>query len=268
MLSQILIDEPQNESKVIAYLQPVLQESPAITHPAVIICPGGAYWMISERENLPVAKKYYGAGYHVFVLDQYPVRDKAKGYAPLQLLARSIAMVREHAQEWLVEENHIAVCGFSAGGHLAASLGTLYDDEQFLQVCKTQGNIRPDAMILCYPVITAGEFAHADSICNVSGNVVGTPEYKYWSLEKHVDANTPPTFLWHTAPDDLVPVENSLAMAMALSAAKVPFEMHIFPEGGHGMSVCTTEVGCLHPYNSRWVDLSIAYLNRLFDFAE
>lgn len=91
-------------------------------------------------------------------------------------------------------------------------------------------------------------------------------KYQWFGLDKHVDEQTPPTFLRHTAADELVPVENSLKMAAALSKAKVPFELHVFPQGGHGMSVCTEEVGTPSEYNGRWVPFRIAWLNRLFDY--
>lgn len=233
--------------------------------PAILICPGGGYNMVSEREAEPVAKEYFAAGYHAFVL-YYSVGEKARDFEPLMQLAAAMAHIRSHAAEWHVDAGRIAVCGFSAGGHLAASLGTLYNDEKFLQRWNRKENIRPDAMVLGYPVITADEFANEGSILNVSGAERGSEEYAYFGLDRHVDAKTPTSFLWHTSVDDCVPVENSLRFAAALSAAKVPFEMHIFPLGGHGMSVCTREVNTPDPYNARWTRWSIEWLNRVFDF--
>ncbi len=233
--------------------------------PAILICPGGGYDYVSAREGEPVAQCYYAKGYHTFILD-YSVKEHSRNFEPLTQLAAAIAYIRSHAQQWNVAPDKIAVCGFSAGGHLAASLGTLYDDEKFLAVCPDMGNIRPDAMVLGYPVITADEYTHEGTLNNVSGGANKTSEqYRYFGLDRHVDARTPQTFLWHTAADNSVPVENSLKFAAALSAAKVPFELHVLPEGEHGLSVCTNEVGTCHPYNSRWVDWSIRWLNRVFD---
>lgn len=235
------------------------------TYPAIVICPGGGYEFVSEREAEPVGRPYFNAGYHVFILT-YAVGDHAKDFGPLKQAAATIAHVRAHAKEWRVEEDHVAICGFSAGGHLAASTGTLYNTPEFQAAWGREDNIRPDAMILSYPVITADEFAHTGSIEHVSGSPVGTEKYGFFGLDNHVDAATPPTFLWHTASDGCVPVENSLKMAMQLSKAKVPFEMHIFPEGNHGLSVCTDEVGSADPYVARWVELSIVWLNKTFSY--
>lgn len=236
--------------------------------PAIVICPGGAYRMVSKREAEPVALPFFAAGYDTFILE-YSVLEKAKNFEPLCQLASVFAHIRKHAEEWLIDKDKIAVCGFSAGGHLAASLGILYHEEAFLKVFGRKEHIRPDAMILCYPVITADEFAHVESIENVSGAKEGSKEYQWFGLDKHVDQFTPPAYVWHTAEDQTVPVENSLKLSMAFSAANVPFELHILPQGMHGMSVCTKEVerGCPEKLsNGRWVKWCVQWLNELFDF--
>ena len=234
-------------------------------HPAVIVCPGGGYAHVSDREAEPVARAYFAAGYNTYILT-YTVGEDVKGFTPLKQLAATIADIRANAEEWFTAKDQIAVCGFSAGGHLAASLGTLFNEEKFLKAFGREADIRPDAMILGYPVIVADEFAHVGSISKVSGAEVGSEEYAWFGLDKHVDTQTPPTFMWHTAEDAGVPVENSLKFAMALSAAQVPFEYHVVPKGGHGMSVCTKEVGTPSPYNARWMEWSITWLNTLFEF--
>lgn len=277
------------DCSVSAYLQTQIEADENGRRPAVVICPGGGYDHLSVREGEPVVKEYFAAGYQVFLM-HYAVEEGARDLQPLLQLAAAVAHIRRNAEEWNVDEDKLAVCGFSAGGHLAASLGTLYDDEYFLERWKrqtgsgpdaqadiqpnaqagiqpdAQDRIRPDAMILCYPVITADEFAHVRSLKKVSGAEPGTPEYEYFGLDRHVDEKTPPAFLWHTAQDSNVPVENSLRMAEALSAAGVSFELHVFPEGKHGMSVCTKEVGTWDPYNARWVEWSICWLNWVFGF--
>ncbi len=231
--------------------------------PAVVVCPGGAYAMVSEREAEPVAFPFFARGYNVFILT-YSVNEAAKGFRPLQEHSETVRAIRNHP-EWRVNPDHIAVCGFSAGGHLACSLGTMWDDPELLKVYDHHGGEnRPNAMILGYPVITADEFAHVESIENVSGCKKGAPGYEYFSLDKHVSEKTCPAFLWHTAEDDCVPVENSLKLALALSRHKVPFEAHIFPKGGHGMSVCTEEVGCRDEYNAKWLPLALDWLDKQF----
>ena len=259
---------PRDGCSVKAYIhQPIVSEKVAARAcPAVIICPGGGYQFVSQREAEAVALPYFTAGYNVFVLTYSVGREGAKDLKPLCQLASALAEVRRNADEWLVDKNKIAVCGFSAGGHLAASLGVLYNNERFLRTFGRQDNIRPDAMILGYPVITADEYAHTASIEHVSGEPAGSDGYKWFDLTRHVSADTPPAFLWHTASDAAVPVENSLQMCAALSRAKVPFEYHVLPEGNHGLSVCTNEVGTPDKYNARWLEWSIAWLNRLFDF--
>ncbi len=233
------------------------REMEARVRPVMIICPGGGYAYTSGREAEPVAQVYYVAGYQTFIL-RYSTGEDAKDFKPFFQLEATIAHVRTHAKEWLIDENKVAVIGFSAGAHLAASAGTLFNEKG--------NNIRPDAMVLCYPVITSDEHAHVGSIERVSGHKEGTPEYEWFGLDKHVDEQTPPTFLWHTAADMSVPVENSLKMAMALSKYKVPYELHVLPEGDHGMSVCNKTVGTESSYNGRWTEWSIRWLNKLFDF--
>lgn len=254
--------------------------------PAIIICPGGGYTRVSAREAEPVAGPYYEAGYHTFILT-YSVGEKAKDFTPLCQLAATLAHIREYADRWNVDPKKIAVCGFSAGGHLAASLGTRYREHEFWDAfcrrtelsdnressdCRERklcpSDIRPDAMILGYPVITADAYAHEGSIKTVSGAEVGSEEYAGFGLDQYVDGQTPPTYLWHTAADSCVPVENSLKFCMALSKAKVPFEYHVFPEGEHGMSVCTEAVGTPCAYNARWMEWSIQWLDKLFDRSE
>lgn len=232
--------------------------------PSIIVVPGGCYSFVADREAFPVVKEYYSAGYNVFVLN-YSTGPKAKDFKPLKELLSTIAHIRNN-QETFHSNSKIAVIGFSAGGHLACSSGTLFNKKEFLDAIHIEGNIRPDALILGYPVITADEYAHVESIENVSGAKKGTLKYNWFSLDKHVDKMTPPVFIWTTADDEIVPVENSLKLSLALSSNHIPYELHIFPHGPHGMSTCTMEVGSYDPYNRRWIDMSIKWLNRTLDF--
>ena len=235
-------------------------------YPAVVVCPGGAYAFVSQREAEPVALPFFARGYNVFVLT-YTCGEQARDFAPLIQLSETVRRIRETPQ-WRVDPEHIAVCGFSAGGHLAGSLGVLWDDPEFLRhYGDRSGKNRPDAMLLCYPVLLANAYTHEESIRNVSGDVPGGERYRYFALDEHVSASTCPTFLWHTAEDGGVPVENTLLFALALQKARVPFEAHVFPTGGHGLSTCTAETcGTADPYNGRWLGLAMDWLDRQFGF--
>ena len=158
----------------------------------------------------------------------------------LSLIHIFIAHIRENAAQYHVRPDAIAVCGFSAGGHLSASSGILWNEPVIAETLGIENRMaRPDAMILSYPVITSGEHAHRGSFeCLLGERANDAAWLERLSLERRVDGTTPPTFLWHTFADELVPVENALLLASALRRADVPFELHIFPEGIHGLSRC------------------------------
>lgn len=235
----------------------------------VIVCPGGGYSSLSEREADPIVTKFLAAGFNVFLL-RYSVKENAKDYAPLKQAAHAIAYVRKNAEHYNIMPDHIFICGFSAGGHLAASSGILWNCPVLRKEFEgePEGINRPDGMILSYPVITAGEFAHKNSIRYVSGNHdYGDSEIEEWSLDKHVDGTTPPAFIWHTFEDKTVPVQNSLMLANALTAAGVHFELHIYPVGVHGLSLATEEVAnnrpeYVLPYVQGWIDRACEFIKK------
>lgn len=223
----------------------------------VILCPGGGYTWLSPREAQPVADAFAAQGWTAWVLS-YTVAAPGvvPGDRPLHQLARAVAAVRR-----LQPELPVVVCGFSAGGHVAASLAVHWQDTQGLE---TPGRTaRPDAVVLGYPVITAGTQAHRPSFEALLGRepqgaarADWTRQARYFSLEHHVGADTPPVFLWHTAADELVPVQNSLLFAQALAEKQIPFEMHIYPRGVHGLSLATPAVE--EPEKHRWADVHVA----------
>ena len=249
-----------------AYIQENSEEiSPNRKRPAVVVCPGGGYAHRSARESEPIALALAARGYQVFILN-YSVNVAY----PAQLLeaAAAIALIRERADEFHVLTNAISVMGFSAGGHVAATIGTLWNEPIIREtLCVESADVRPDALLLCYPVITGGEKAHAGSLDIVSGGDA-TLRNKL-SLETKVTVDTPPTFLWHTVTDDTVPVENSLLFADALTRNGVQFEMHLFPSGPHGLSLATQETISPHadrinPHAAQWFDLCDKFLKTMF----
>lgn len=234
--------------------------------PSVIVVPGGGYGGVSYREGERIALAYSGAGFHTFILDYCVAPHRHP--LPIQNLAKSIKIIREKSDEWGIDTEKIAVCGFSAGGHLAASISTLWNDNSiFSNDINVNTHHKPNASILCYPVITSGEFAHRGSFKNLTGSEIENNLWNEMSLEKRVDKNTPPAFLWHTYSDGGVPVENSLLYAKALRENDIPFEMHIYPDGPHGMSCVSDETYWKVPKFTRnypWIDQSIEWLYLVF----
>ena len=227
--------------------------------PAVIVAPGGGYYYCCPREADPVGLQYFAMGYNVFILE-YAILEEAKDYKPLRQLAETVCLVRQNAEAWHTDPHRVAVIGFSAGGNLVGTLATRYGDPAL----HLPEDCRPDAVLLGYPVITMGEYTHLKTRENVSG---GRPElYEAFSVEKHVSAAMPPVFLWHTVDDESVPVQNSLLLVTAMQKAGVPYECHLFAHGSHGSSVCNVEVERENPEAAAWMDLSKAWLNRLFAF--
>ncbi len=236
---------------------------------AVLICPGGGYRFCSAREGEPIALRFIAAGYHAFVLE-YTTKahhPDMKHPQPLLDAARAMTVIRQHAAQWNVDENKIAVCGFSAGGHLAASLATLGERDYLKNAAGIENHI-PNALILAYPVISSGEFTHKGSFDNLLGVNASQDERDSISLEKQVSDITPPTFLWHTFSDTVVPVENSLIFARALKRNNIPFELHIYPDGGHGLSLAdeatTTDPNGIMPHVQTWMALCIQWINKIF----
>lgn len=235
--------------------------------PAVIVCPGGGYRYVSPREGEPIALRYVAMGFHVFVLD-YSVEEQVGWPAPCAELAKAIAYVRSIAEEHDIDSEKIIVCGFSAGGHLAASSGVHYDNEVVKRFAGVDGVCnKPNGMILCYPVITDDEEKmHKGTFDHF---VKGREEVKqFFGLEHYVTEDTPKAFIWHTYTDGVVPVENSMKLASAMMEHKVNCELHIFPRGGHGLSLANKQV-CISPDNvypevQPWLDMSIRWIENNF----
>lgn len=216
---------------------------------AVVVCPGGGYFLRAEHEGEPVARRLNEFGIHAFVLD-YRVAPH-RHPAPQHDAQRAIRLVRRHAAAWHVRPDRIAILGFSAGGHLAATAGTQFDhgDVAAPDPIERQ-SARPDALILCYPVISFDAVSHPGSADNLLGPDSSDDLRRLLSAELHVTADTPPAFLWHTGDDAGVPNEHSLLFAAALRRNGVPFALHIFPHGEHGLGLAPE-----HPQVSAWAAL-------------
>ena len=170
--------------------------------------------------------------------------------------------------KWNVDNENIIVCGFSAGGHLAASLGTLWTDKVIKERLGLEaGEVKPNKIILSYPVITSNNFGHQGSFDNLLGEDSTDEDRRKLSIENLVSKDTPPTFIWHTFDDKTVPVQNSLLLASALTEYEVPFEMHIYPKGVHGLSLCEKatakdgEKKLIDGHVASWFRLAIKWIN-------
>lgn len=228
----------------------------------MIICSGGAYRGVCiNRERIPVALQYNAAGFHAFVLD-YSVAPTGWSAACCEL-SKAVSYVHSIADENYIDKEKIIICGFSAGGHLCAGLGVHYN----LKPVKEYSGVfndsnRPNGMILCYPMI-------GDNIPKTGSNTFnsfvagrGEEAEQYFHLNHFVTENTPKAFLWHTFGDTGANPENSMWFAAAMREKGIPFELHIFPEGPHGLALSNKQTECesfpvSYPAVAKWMELSI-----------
>lgn len=234
--------------------------------PCLLICPGGAYAWCSQREAEPVALHFLPEGFNVFVLN-YSV-SPSRFPTQLREAAAALELIYRNADEWHCDVHRVGIMGFSAGGHLAAHYSTCYDCLEVRQVFPDSKPVQ--ASLLCYPVISADPaVAHLGSFENLLGHSpLTTEETERFSCNLQVTEHTPPTFLWHTAADGSVPVMNSLLYAQALAANQVPFELHVYPAGGHGLSTVDEQTNDhLEPaatHAKAWVDAAKKWLRLTF----
>jgi acetyl esterase/lipase len=204
---------------------------------AVIVCPGGGYTHLADHEGKPVAEWLNSLGITAFVL-KYRIGPKYHHPSPLLDAARAVRLVRSRAAEWKLDPKKIGVLGFSAGGHVASTIGTHFDAGQPNTTDPIDRlSSRPDLLVLIYPVITMGQLTHGGSKKQLIGDNASADMVKLLSNEEQVTKETPPTFLVHTANDSVVPVENSLHFVEALRRAGVSFELHVYERGPHGFGL-------------------------------
>jgi acetyl esterase/lipase len=262
-------------------------------HPAIIICGGGGFMRISEREKQPVAMYFLNNGYQVFVLD-YITKSTGIAYypGPVTDLAKMVMTIRENAEQWDIDSNKIAIIGFSAGGQICASLATQWNSELLINKVDPQADpelFRPNAVILCYPLLDylyQIERGNNDNDSNGFSPSIGMrkndfiqmfleagvgvnateEQYRNASPLYHVSDRTPPTFIWHTAQDELIYAEQSLQYAAKLGEHHVPYEIHIFEEGAHGLSMATenstSNPELINNDVSIWAELALKFLKR------
>jgi acetyl esterase/lipase len=231
----------EDRPRLIAF--PVASQKPV---GCVIVCPGGGYARRADHEGNPIAEWLNSIGIASFVL-HYRVAPY-RHPAPLEDCRRAIRWVRSHAEEYNIDPAKIGMLGFSAGGHATAMAGVHHEPgnpEAADPIDRVSS--RPDALVLCYPVISFVQAHHSGSMRNLLGEEPPQELRERLSGELAVNAETPPTFLWHTADDAGVPVENSLLFAAALSRNKIPFDLHVYESGRHGLGLASA-----HPQAYTW----------------
>ena len=269
----IQVEGSQPDARLITYIQDYSDALAVRERPLVLICPGGGYAYTSDREAESIALQFLAMGYHAAVL-RYSCAPSRYPTALLELAA-SVQLIRKHAGQWHVKADKLVVQGCSAGGHLAAGYAMFWNQDWLREKAGVQEKdqnrqlLRPNGLLLCYPVITSGEFAHRGSFENLTGGLERQEELlELLSLEKQVNSDVPPAFIWHTYEDQSVPVENSLLLVSALRRAGISTEFHMYPKGCHGLALATalTETSdgrCVQPECAGWIDLAHTWLKNI-----
>lgn len=264
----------QSYARLVTYIQEYTDALAIQERPLVLICPGGGYGRTSDREAESMALQFLAMGYHAAVL-RYSCAPSRYPTALLEL-AESVLLIREHARQWHISADKLVVQGCSAGGHLAACYAMFWNRDWLRDKVGIGDRdpehqlLRPNGLLLCYPVITSGEFAHRGSFDNLIGGQDKQQELlEELSLEKQVSGDVPPVFIWHTYEDQAVPVENSLLLVSALRQAGISTEFHMYSKGCHGLALAnslteTSDGRCVQPECAGWIDLARTWLDSIF----
>ncbi len=258
-----------NDKRV--YIDSYVADDTGYKREAMIVIPGGGYEMVCfSREGEPVALTYFAEGFNAFVLSYRVDNDRY----PSQLLdaSRAVIYIKEHADELGVDADKIYACGFSAGGHLAGSLAILHKDREVLSTLGIpEGYNRPRACVLSYPVVSASVNTHAGSFVNLVGKPLSEfseDDKSKYSLERNVDADSAPVFIWHTAEDKAVPPVGSLMLAKEYLDEDLPVALHLYPYGPHGIAL-GNEISSagnpdfIQPMAQSWVKESVEWIRSL-----
>ncbi|WP_145407836.1 alpha/beta hydrolase [Paenibacillus xylanexedens] len=298
MLTQkIQLFEDNKHSNLYTYiLDPQISYNVFRKRPAIIICPGGGYLMTATKEGEAVATRFLSKGYHTFVLrystyfkermtdlnEVPPINKKSHYPEPLIELMESIRLIKEHAEEWYIDTENIFVLGFSAGGHLAASLAVKWDDNYLLSRFQEEVSpslFKPKGILLCYPGLNfessrANFQSHANPMIQRQGEflysaIFGCTDPSKEQLEKvkiinHIRQDMPPVFLWHTYDDEITSSEESAEFIFELIRQKVKCEFHLFAKGKHGLGL-SDEISAnreddINKEVSEWVNLADKWL--------
>ncbi len=262
---------PLSDTDENIYLDAYIADSmPFCKRTPILIIPGGGYYNVcADREGEPIAMAFLPYGCNAFVL-HYTVERRAPFPCQLVEAAKAIKYIKDNAEKYAIDADRLFVAGFSAGGHLAASTGVLWkNSEIYKQIDMPYGYNKPFGVMLLYPVISSKYEYHFQSFRNLFCTDTPTSEQlSAASIEKHVDSESAPAFIMHTADDNVVDVNNSLDCARAYAAAGVPFELHIYPHGPHGIALANglTALGNPDYINedvAKWVDLAVRWANNL-----
>lgn len=234
--------------------------------PVVLILPGGGYEVTSDREAEPVAMKVLGAGYNAAIL-RYSCYPSVYPVAMLET-AEVVRMLRKNAEQYHIDANAVIIAGFSAGAHLAADLATSASDKRLKQHGYDPDEVRPNGLMLAYPVTISEDPTNRSSFDHLLGKDKDNPDLlREVSIEKHIDRDTPPTFIWQTVTDELVPVQGTMATIQAYIEAGASVEVHLFPSGVHGLSLASAETAgstekYVEPGVQIWFDLFVDWVKR------
>lgn len=246
---------------------------PNLIRKAVLVIPGGGYGCVCmTREGEPIAMAFMPYGYNAFVL-HYSHADNDDRVFPTQLIqaSKAIKYIKDHAQEYLVDPEQVFAVGFSAGGHLAGSLGIMWHKQEIYdELDMPYGYNKPTGVMLIYPVVTGvEEFGHFSSFTNLLGEEKPCMEkLEMCSLEKNVDSRACPAFILHTADDQLVNVQNSLVLAQAYANADMKFELHVYPKGSHGVALGNKITKCSvddweNPAIAKWIENAVMWADSI-----